>query len=153
MSESSQDAIDKINQLASQPASPAPFQKGLAQGTDAMANGSQAMLTQAHNGALAIDPQAGQSLINAVNAQIETLHGLSRDIARITRETKLGMTVGGQTMSKFNQQVATSGDKAFEPAHQQLIETLATVAQAVQVAMDNYANTDNDNASQLKAKD
>lgn len=54
-----------------------------------MANGSQAMLAQAHNSALVID-----------------------------RETKLGMTPGGQVMSKFNQEVATSGSKAFAPAHE-----------------------------------
>lgn len=159
MSESSQDAIDKINQLASQSAGqPAevgpPSSPGtLAAGAASMASGSQAMLAQARSGALVMDPQAGQSLIDAMNAQIETLQGLGENLFQIGRMPKLGMTAGGQAMSKFNQEVAVSGTKAFVPAHHQFVQTLTTAVQAIQIAMDNYANTDNDNAATLKSKD
>ena len=88
-----------------------------------------------------------------LNTQIETLEGLGMDIARISQETKLGMTAGGQAMSKFNREVATLGAKAFVPAHQQFVQTLTTTVQAIQIAMDNYAKTDSDNAGELKAKD
>jgi hypothetical protein len=118
-----------------------------------MANGSQAMLAQAQSGELAIDPQAGRDLINTLNTQIETLNLLAPHIKQISQETKLGMTPGGQVMSKFNQEVAATGPKAFAPAHQQLVQTLITTVQAVQAAMDNYAATESDNADKLKAKD
>lgn len=156
MSESSQNAIDKINQLANQPTPATPpvgQSAGLAAGAAAMANGSQAMLAQAKNGALSIDPEAGQALINSLNTQIETLEKLGDHVQRIGQEVKLGMTPGGQVMSKFNQEVAATGGKAFAPAHQQLIQTLITTVQAVQAAMDNYAATESDNADKLKAKD
>jgi hypothetical protein len=152
MSESSQDAIDKINQLASQPANPQ-ADGGLAEGAAAMVNGSQAMLAQATSGALKFDPHTGQALINNLNQQIETLQGLGESIRWISRETKLGMTPGGQVMSRFNQEVATSGPKAFVPAHDEFVRTLFTAVQAIQIAMDNYANTDEGNAGDLKAKD
>jgi hypothetical protein len=111
------------------------------------------MLAQAQNGALSIDPQAGQSLIKSLNTQIETLQGLGKQVEWIGQEIKLGMTPGGQVMSKFNQEVAATGSKAFAPAHQQLVQTLITTVQAVQVAMDNYSAAENDNADKLKAKD
>jgi hypothetical protein len=63
------------------------------------------------------------------------------------------MTAGGQTMSKFNQEVAVSGAKAFVPAHNQFIQTLQTAVQAIQIAMDNYTDTDTANAQILKPKD
>lgn len=151
MSESSQDAIDKINQLASQPANSQAA--GLSEGAAAMVNGSQAMLAQARSGALKFSPEAGGALINALSAQIETLHELGENIRRISRDVKLGMTPGGQVMSKFNQDVAVSGPKAFVPAHQQFVQTLETAVQAIQIAMDNYAKTDEDNATNFKAKD
>jgi hypothetical protein len=155
MSESSQDAIDKINQLAGQPSAPQPSASntGLADGAAAMVNGSQAMLAQAQSGALKFDPQSGQALINTLNKQINTLQGLGRNIDRISRETKLGMTAGGQAMSKFNHEVAVSGSKAFAPAHEQFVQTLVTAVQAIQIAMDNYANTEDGNADNLKVKD
>jgi hypothetical protein len=156
MSESSQNAIDKINQLANQATPTAPpvgQSAGLAAGAAAMASGSQAMLAQAQNGALSIDPQAGQSLIKSLQTQIDTLQALGGQVDRIGREVKLGMTPGGQVMSKFNQEVAATGSKAFAPAHKQLVKTLMTTVQAVQVAMDNYAAAENDNADKLKAKD
>lgn len=155
MSESSQDAIGKINQLAGQPTAPpnpAPA-TGLTDGATAMANGSQAMLAQAKSGALKFNPEAGQSLINTLNTHIETLNHLDQNMGQLTQETKLGMTPGGQAMSKFNLEVAQTGSKAFLPAHQQFVRTLATMVQAIQIAMDNYANTDADNAHRLKAKD
>lgn len=152
MSESSQDAINKINQLASQPANPQ-AETGLAEGAAAMANGSQAMLAQAQSGALKFDPESGQALINNLNKQIETLQGLGRHVEQIGQETKLGMTPGGQAMAKFNHEVAVSGDKAFVPAHEQLVQTLVTAVQSIQIAMDNYANADDHAAGGFKAKD
>jgi hypothetical protein len=148
MSESSQDAIDKINQLANQPAN-----TSLAEGATAMVNGSQAMLAQAQAGALKFDPETGQALINNLNKQIDTLQRLGGHVEQISQETKLGMTPGGQVMSKFNHEVAVSGAKAFAPAHQQFVQTLMTAVQAIQIAMDNYANTDGHAAGDLKAKD
>ncbi len=156
MSESSQDAIDKINQLASQSSTappPGSVPTGLSEGAAAMASGSQTMLAQARSGGFTLDPDTGQALINTLNKQIETLHGLGEDVVRISRETRLGMTPGGQAMAKFNHEVAVSGAKAFVPAHDQFVQTLITVVQAVQIAMDNYARTEHDNASKLKAKD
>jgi hypothetical protein len=153
MSESSQDAIDKINQLAGQPTAPTAPTTGLTDGAAAMANGSQAMLAQAQSGGFSLDPHTGQALINTLNTQIDTLEPLGEHVSKIGQQTKLGMTVGGQAMSKFNQEVAVSGGKAFAPAHQQFVQTLVTMVQAVQIAMDNYANTESDNAGNLKAKD
>jgi hypothetical protein len=162
MSESTQDAIDKINQLAGQPSAPAPastpaeqigLAAGMAAGAAAMTGGSQVMLAQAQSGALKFDPETGQSLINTLNKHIEDLNHLGQNMGQITQSTKLGMTVGGQAMSKFNLDVAQSGDKAFVPVHGQFVQTLATMVQAIQTAVDNYANTESHNAHQLKAKD
>jgi hypothetical protein len=111
------------------------------------------MLAQAQSGGFSLDPHTGQALINTLNTQIETLNGLTAHTTVIGRQTKLGMTVGGQAMSKFNQEVAVSGASAFLPAHQQFIDTLKTMVQAIQIAMDNYTHTDTGNAQQLKAKD
>jgi hypothetical protein len=152
MSESRQDAIDKINQLASQSANPQ-ADGGLAEGAAAMVNGSQAMLAQATSGALKFDPESGEALIAVLNNQIETLHELGENLGQISQQVKLGMTPGGQAMSKFNQEVAASGPKAFVPAHHQFVQTLVTAVQAIQIAMDNYAKTDEGNAGDLKAKD
>lgn len=159
MSESSQDAIDKINQLASQSAGqpaevgPPSSPDTLAAGAASMASGSQAMLAQARSGNLTIDRQAGQSLIDALNAQIVTLNDAGKHIAAIARETKLGMTAGGQAMAKFNQEVATTGSRAFGPAHLQFVQTLTAMVQAIQTAMDNYGQTEDSNATKLKPKD
>ncbi len=156
--DSDQSYIDKINQLTSQPSPPAqpasaPPANNLAAGATAMANGSQAMLAQAQSGGFSLDPHTGQALINALNTQLETLNGMGEHLLVISRQTKLGMTVGGQAMAKFNNEVATSGAKAFVPAHNQFVDTLKTMVQAIQIAMDNYSHTDTDNAQQLKAKD
>jgi hypothetical protein len=157
MSDSDQSYIDKINQLSqpSPPAQPAaaPPANNLADGATAMANGSQAMLAQAQSGNLKFDPHTGQSLINSLNQQIDALGKLTPHLDQITKETKLGMTAGGQAMAKFNHEVASSGAQAFMPAHRQFEQTLSTMVQAIQIAMDNYANTDTENAQQLKAKD
>lgn len=157
VSDSDQSYIDKINQLTNQPAQPpsppSEIPSGLAEGAAAMTSGSQAMLAQAQSGQLTLDPQTGQALIDTLNKQIETLNGLTGHIFQIGQETKLGMTAGGQAMSKFNHEVAISGSKAFAPAHQQFVDTLKTAVQAIQIAMDNYTDTDTDNAQNLKAKD
>ena len=153
MSDSDQSYIDKINQLTSQPSPPAAPATNLADGATAMVNGSQAMLAQAQSGTLKFEPQAGQSLINTLNTQIDTLNGMGEHLLVISRQAKLGMTVGGQAMAKFNREVAASGARAFIPAHNQFVDTLKTMVQAIQIAMDNYARTDTDNAQQLKAKD
>ena len=152
MSESSQDAIDKINQLADQPQNQQ-ANTGLAEGAAAMTSGSQAMLAQAQSGELKFDPESGQALINVLNKQLDTLGGLGEQIGQISQEIKLGMTPGGQAMSKFNHEVAVSGPKAFVPAHAQFVKSLVTAVQAIQIAMDNYAKTDETNAGTLKAKD
>ncbi|HEV3356599.1 MAG TPA: hypothetical protein VG247_07370 [Pseudonocardiaceae bacterium] len=153
MSESSQDAIDKINQLAGQPTAPTAPTTGLTDGAAAMANGSQAMLAQAQSGGFTLDPHTGQALINTINQQIETLNDAGTHIATIARETKLGMTAGGQAIAKFNQEVAATGSRAFAPAHQQFVQTLTTMVQAIQIAMDNYVKTEDDNVNKLKPKD
>jgi hypothetical protein len=162
MSESTQDAIDKINQLAGQPSAPPPastpaeqigLAAGMAAGAAAMTGGSQVMLAQAQSGALKFDPETGQSLINTLNGHVTTLNGIEDDISTLMAGTKLGMTVGGQTMAKFNEQVVSSGNSAFQPAHRQFKQTLDTMVQAIQVAMDNYAKTEDDNAHKLKPKD
>ena len=152
MSESSQDAIDKINQLADQTPAQQP-NTDLADGAAAMTSGSQAMLAQAQSGALKFDPQSGQALIKVLNKQIDTLQGLGEQVGQISQEVKLGMTAGGQAMSKFNHEVAVAGPKAFVPAHEQFIQTLRTAVQAIQIAMDNYTTIDERNAGNLKAKD
>lgn len=149
MSDNDESYIDKINQLTEQPSAPT----DPVPAADAMTSGSQAMLTQAQNGELRFNPATGQALINTLNTQIDRLTSLQPHLAVISRQTKLGMTAGGQAMSAFNQEVAVSGAKAFMPAHNQFVQTLQTMVQAIQIAMDNYANTDTDNAQNLKPKD
>lgn len=56
-------------------------------------------------------------------------------------------------MAKFNQEVAATGARAFAPAHQQFVQTLTTMVQAIQIAIDNYAKTEADNMNKLKPKD
>jgi hypothetical protein len=167
MADTEQNTINAINALSNEPPSAGSQAAGagssgnlmqnmvdvLTGGTNSMANGGQAMLAQANSGNLKFDPETGQSLITMLNTQLGTLQDVGGHVTQIQFETKLGMTAGGQAMAKFNQQVSSTGSKAFSPAHQQFQQTLNTMVQAIQVAMENYAKADDDNANKLKPKD
>ncbi|HEX4703159.1 MAG TPA: hypothetical protein VH352_13595 [Pseudonocardiaceae bacterium] len=109
---------------------------------EALGNGAQQLLAAANGGQLAFDPQTGQSLVRALKDAINELNLHVTEAGRLVLSTPLGMTAGGRAISKFNDEVATTGPNAFRPAHQQFVMALSSAVEAVQIAMDTYLKTE-----------
>jgi hypothetical protein len=105
-------------------------------------NDAQQILAAANSGQLTFDPATGEALLNTLNHVLDELDDAGRDLSTIVRPTKLGRTDGAQVISQFNEAVAVSGARAFAPAHKQFRQSVATVAQAVRIAMDNYTRNE-----------
>jgi hypothetical protein len=125
--------IDDINRIAGQ---------AMSSGVGTSSDGARQLLAMANGGNLVFDPQTGQALLNTLNAVIDELGGLVFRTFQFHTADKLGLTVGGVAIGKLNGRVAETGPKAFVPAHQQFLQNLATAAEAVRVAMDNYVRTE-----------
>ncbi len=115
---------------------------GQAPSTNGVTDGAQRMVAAAKSGELVFDPATGQSLLNILNHIIDELDTSGRQLSTIAAPTKLGLTEGGLAISVFNHTVAASGRQALKPAHEQFRQTVASVAEAVKIAMDNYARTE-----------
>ena len=105
-------------------------------------NDAQQILAAANSGQLTFDPATGEALLNSLNHVIDELDDADVAVFKIAMPTKLGLTDGAQAIARFNEAVAFSGDRAFAPAHQRFRQSLATVAQAVKIAMDNYTRNE-----------
>ncbi len=125
--------IDDINRIA-----------GQAMSSDAgtSSDGARQLLAAANGGGLVFDPETGQFLLNTLNAAILELGDLVFRTFQFHTADKLGLTAGGLAIGKLNSSVAGTGPNAFRPANQQFLQNLATAAEAVKVAMDNYARTE-----------
>jgi hypothetical protein len=125
--------IDDINRIAGQ---------AMSSGAGTSSDGARQLLALANGGGLVFDPETGQSLLNTLNAVIDELTGLLYGAFQSQTADKLGLTAGGLAIGKLNGKVAGTGPKAFGPAHKQFLQNLATAAEAVRVAMDNYLRTE-----------
>jgi hypothetical protein len=113
----------------------------------------QAALTLANDGRVAIDPAEGQALLNTLKRELTNLQGLQAHSRQIALETKLGQTPNASKFAQFNMEVAQTGQHALLPNHFVLMQSLERMAQAVQTAMDNYNNTELENADMMKGLD
>jgi len=125
--------IDDINRIAGQ---------AMSSGAGMSSDGARQLLAMANGGRLVFDPETGQALLNTLNAVIDELTGLKDVTYRFHSLDKLGLTAGGLAVGKLNGEVAATGPKSFVPAHQQFLHTIATAADAVKIAMDNYVRTE-----------
>lgn len=128
--------IDNINRISGQPPS--------------SPDGAQRVLASANSGHLVFDPATGESLLNTLNHIIDELDRSHRLLFVTGRPAKLGTTVGAQIISRFNQEVAATGAKAFAPAHDQFRQSIATTAEAVRIAMANYASSEQHNTQSFQ---
>jgi hypothetical protein len=110
--------------------------------TGTPSDGAGQLLAAANGGHLVFDPQTGQSLLKTLNDVIDELAALMNFTLRFKSFDKLGLTAGGLAIGKLNGQVVGSGPKAFVPAHQQFLQAIITAADAVKIAMDNYARAE-----------
>jgi hypothetical protein len=117
----------------------------------AMADGAQQLLASANSHQLVFDPQVGQSLLKAINNAIDDLNDWTIDHYRRKFVYKLGLTAGGRAIAQFNDEVMATGANALAPAHQQFVENLGTMAEAVRIAIDNYARTEQNVARSFRA--
>lgn len=125
--------IDDISRIAGQ---------AMSSGAGTSSDGARQLLAMANGGGLVFDPQTGQALLNTLNAAIDELTGLIDVTYRFHSLDKLGLTAGGLAIGKLNGAAAVAGPKSFVPAHQQFLHTIATAADAVKIAMDNYLRTE-----------
>jgi hypothetical protein len=111
-------------------------------GTGTPPDGARQLLAAANGGQLVFDPQTGQSLLKTLNDIIDELVVLMNFTLRFKSFDKLGLTAGGLAIGKLNGQVVGPGPNAFVPAHQQFLQAITTAAEAVKIAMENYARTE-----------
>jgi hypothetical protein len=140
---SSQDALNNLIAAENQPATASPGQ-GSESAQVANAIGAQA-LSAANAGQLRVNLDEGQNLLNAFNNEINNLRGLDVYVRQIGSTTKLGQTPHAAAFVQFNEDVAVTGPHAFAPNHDLTIHALVQLAQATQIAMDNYRRTEQDN--------
>jgi hypothetical protein len=132
------------------PGDAAAVAKSVQQGAQAASTSGATALGWAKAGQLSIDPDEGQALVNTLNTEINNLRGLEQLTTQMSQETKLGETPNAAKFAQFNMDVAKTGPHALLPNHQLMIEGLVQMSQAVQVAMENYRNTEQSNASKMK---
>jgi hypothetical protein len=125
--------IDDINKIADQ---------AMSNDAGTSSDGARQLLALANGGGLVFDPQTGQALLNTINAAILELGDLAFRTFQFHTADKLGLTAGGLAIGKLNSRVAGTGPNAFGPSHQQFLQNLATAADAVKIAMDNYVRTE-----------
>lgn len=126
--------IDDINRTSNQPL--------LSSQIAAMSDGAQQMLTSASGGELVFDPQTGQSLLKTLNDAHDELSAQSDLTFRSHYLDQLGLTAGGRAIAKLNDDATMTGPNAFAPAHQQFVRNLQIAMDAIKIAMDNYARTE-----------
>jgi hypothetical protein len=110
-------------------------------------------LAAAREGSFSIKPDVGEAYLRGLNRVIANFEGMAPDIARIQTRTQLGETPHAAAFADWNMQVAATGPYAFVPAYNQTLQALTDLAQALQIALDNYRKADDHAAGTFRPTD
>ncbi|WP_244989719.1 hypothetical protein [Saccharothrix coeruleofusca] len=118
----------------------------------AMASSMRGLKQAAESGSFAISESGAQAYIKAIEAAQFDLTDLDSKIALIRQETKLGTSPDGRAMSRYNVDSALggTGTTGIIPAIDQLKTALEDAKTALQKAIENYREVDDNAANTYK---
>lgn len=135
-------------------APPSTLAPGQVQNAQQVATAGSQMLNAAKSGQFTVEPGYAQQLIKTLGDEVDRLRGLRSDIQLIQQTAKLGETPAAQKVAPFyTEQVADGGPHSFVPKHEMVIAGLVNMADAIQIAMNNYRATDDGSASHIASAD
>jgi hypothetical protein len=114
-----------------------------------MANSAKQLLASAQSGGFGFQPEAADTLIEALQESIADLDGLQSSLEVISQAPKLGLTPAAQWVSPFTQWVATDG-QGIVRAIDSLQQVLTDIIAAYQEAKKHYSETDTIAAQQMR---
>jgi hypothetical protein len=105
------------------------------------------ILTAANSGSFSVTPQAGQSLISAIEAlHTEVDHALAKS-QMLEQEPPLGQTPAAKVYKPFLATVATDPAQGAMPVFKKLKSDLVNARAAIEQAMKNYEETEQANTT------
>lgn len=106
-----------------------------------LASSAKQLLASAQSGGFGFQPEAADTMIEALRASIIELSSLREQFIVIRLAPKLGRTPAAQRVSPFTQQVAAD-DRGILQAVSNLRQVLTDMISAYQQAKINYEDTD-----------
>lgn len=107
-------------------------------------NGAQQFLATARSGGWAVNDVGGQAILKAVRHGMDEIANVKSRIFHVAQPMKLGTSPDALVMVEFNKLVATGDARSFETNLDLFVEVLTQVEEAVQLAMRNYRNVEDD---------
>ncbi|WP_026424894.1 hypothetical protein [Actinokineospora inagensis] len=102
----------------------------------------------AASGEFAVNERGGQALLNAIHNMIKWIDANEQGFRRLSEAAMLGSSNNANVMRPYLQQVAAD-DAGFITQIDQLRDSLASAAVAIEQAMANYQRADQDAAAKL----
>ncbi|SFD72974.1 hypothetical protein SAMN04487819_102358 [Actinopolyspora alba] len=109
----------------------------------------QGIITAANNGQFVITPNAGDELIQIFQELEDYLGEKLYNIDYVKRDTPLGHSPAGESISAFNKQVASGDEESFEHLLSTMRQQAPKVVEAIRKGIDSYQESDNQSKQNL----
>lgn len=120
----------------------------IAAGARSIAAGAHNISTAASAGKLSVDPQTGQSMIDAINKMLDDVRNMQRQVRALAETPRLGNSPDAVQMADHSTQVAKGGQSA-QDALNGLHQALLDLQDGIDRSMKNYGQTDQSGARTL----
>ncbi|GGN18723.1 hypothetical protein GCM10011609_69750 [Lentzea pudingi] len=106
----------------------------------------------ASSGGFKVSREGTQAYIAAIQRASDDVSAMEQDLMEVRRETKLGTSPDGRTLSRYNQEGAMGGvgTTGIVPAIEQLRAALDDALAAMKTILQTYENVDSGNANSIR---
>lgn len=106
----------------------------------------------ASSGGFKVNREGTQAYVNAIQRALDDVNAMEQDLIEVRRETKLGTSPDGRTLSLYNKEGALggAGTTGIVPAIEQLKVALEDALAAMKTILQTYENVDSGNATSIR---